>query len=158
MNTTQLAAPAKLPDNSHRYATCRDCGGSLTRRGIGWIHDVKPNIKHAATPTPSRAEASHTPGPWRVVSRAFEASVCKDGIGAIANLGGKVRLINTVQDGEQMRADARLIAAAPDLLAAAKLAVARLNALVFEGKNMPDDDTACDALSAAIARTSSSAK
>lgn len=63
-------------------------------------------------------KSQHTPGPWRVVYRTFTAAVCKEGVGAIAELGGKVREINTVEDSEQMRADASLMAAAPELFSA----------------------------------------
>lgn len=60
--------------------------------------------------------AEHTPGPWFVASRSAGAHVNAD-----KSEVAWLRSYMGVQD-EQIEANARLIAAAPDLLAALKLA------------------------------------
>lgn len=53
----------------------------------------------------------HTPGPWSV-----EHDEDADTI-SIVNFGGEIAVLHGVSMGENDEADARLIAAAPDLLA-----------------------------------------
>lgn len=56
--------------------------------------------------------AEHTPGPWSV-----EHDEDADTI-SIVNFGGEIAVLHGVSMGENDESDARLIAAAPDLLAA----------------------------------------
>ena len=62
--------------------------------------------------------AQHTPGPW-VYRRSFDSSARRD-IWTAADATGHRELVATIPDadGDHINADARLIAAAPDLLAA----------------------------------------
>jgi hypothetical protein len=66
------------------------------------------------------ANAKHTPGPWLVIPQAGETTVWNDDgrvdhfvCSLFKNLGGP-------GDGDRLEADAALISAAPDLLAALK--------------------------------------
>ena len=60
--------------------------------------------------------AQHTPGPW-VYRRSFDSSARRD-IWTAADETGHRELVATIPDadGDHINADARLIAAAPDLL------------------------------------------
>jgi hypothetical protein len=80
----------------------------------------------------------HTPGPWRVVDRG-SGNVYSAAIDIAA---GNYRVVGGPVDGdpEQIRADARLIAAAPDLL----------EAVVGMLASVHKDDPACDAARAAL--------
>jgi len=82
-------------------------------------------------------QATHTPGPWRrqVIAPTFEHT-------AIQTADGKRSIARAYKKG-----DARLIAAAPDLLEAASLAVAAYR----EGDD-DDMDAAIADLNAAIAK------
>jgi hypothetical protein len=80
-----------------------------------------------ASATPVKEPAKHTPGPWatdRDPDRRFLV-YCNDATGSlVARTGGNgFEYVNT-SDAEQ-EANARLIAAAPDLLAALKALVAK---------------------------------
>lgn len=83
---------------------------------------------------------SHTPGPWRVVdSGAWDISVVADGTVCHINNHGewfpKGQDTMAGRNHNRMLSDARLIAAAPDLLAACQSA---LMWLLFEG--YPEDN------------------
>ncbi len=80
------------------------------------IVNTHTNTATGAANTTAARKPQHTRGPWRAVLGAFYATVCADNIGAVAALGGKVNQINTAEEGDIMRANARLIAAAPELL------------------------------------------
>lgn len=106
-----------------------------------------------ATKQPTK-KASHTPGPLFVRGTYSEVSVCKEGVGAIARLGGKVRAIDTAEDAAQMLADANLFAAAPELLAALKALLSTavdLRFIASEGART-DDLPAMAAARAAITK------
>lgn len=84
------------------------------------------------------AAASHTPGPWHVGVKTYHA-----GRDVYGPKGESVAITDDVMtDIDEAKANARLIAAAPDLLEAAKLGLMAL------------DDTAPDyaAIKAAIAK------
>jgi hypothetical protein len=74
---------------------------------------------HGVQRTRIGAAVSHTPGPWEIVSRFVGPYVISSGDGEIAHVGGEpnVPVLDNV----------RLIAAAPDLLAALKLACEELD-------------------------------
>lgn len=58
-------------------------------------------------------EAKHTPGPWKTEPRFPFVRIVADGAPCVAETGGW-----NDREREEMHANARLIAAAPDLLAA----------------------------------------
>lgn len=69
---------------------------------------------------------SHTPGPWRLWTGETDASVnVVNGEGEYVCLAG--REAPKLDDKDRIRADARLIAAAPNLLTACRLALTRLD-------------------------------
>lgn len=74
---------------------------------------------------------AHTPGPWKVISRGYPFPGLRVWTAAenlVADL--EICMINNLEEYEGQRlADARLIAAAPDLLKAAEEAVAALEPL-----------------------------
>lgn len=84
---------------------------------------------------------AHTPGPWYVYGPAAEC-VATDALGERGVLVATAAL-----HGTDYRADARLIAAAPDLLEAAREA---LDALRRSGGTI--DGTVADMLAAAVAK------
>ena len=67
----------------------------------------------------SRAQAKHTPGPWRATEKTITAPETEDRLGMECRLYGG--------NGRDNRANARLIAGAPDLLAALQRIVAVLD-------------------------------
>lgn len=87
----------------------------------------------------------HTPGPWRVRDGA-RIDVHDAPMEVVDNTGGGVALF--LDDDPGSRADARLIAAAPDLLSAAKGALAYMSNDLRRG---PEGET-CRRLRRAIAR------
>lgn len=104
--------------------------------------------------------SKHTPGPWRVEAGTTlvwgECLIAEDG--SIENLGIPVAdACNTPRSwgriilDDEKEANARLIAAAPELLAALKWAVAKLNCEPFEWAD-EDDANAHEAAIAAIAK------
>lgn len=70
---------------------------------------------------------SHTPGPWTVMRRAQAGFCVLAGERAITGWGSVM----------QSRADACLMAAAPELLEACKLAAAFLREIEPKGKDFP---------------------
>lgn len=68
----------------------------------------------------------HTPGPWHLGMRQAEQIVYNDKGWAVAN----ATVYHGKEGREEMKANARLIAAAPDLLVAARLAAEFLD--IFE--------------------------
>lgn len=91
----------------------------------------------------------YTPGPWGLFDGTDIWPINADGGGYIARLRFRGRAVET--DGDrgfpETEANARLIAAAPDLLEAAKAARERIKWL----PNIPENAEAMDALDAAIA-------
>lgn len=67
------------------------------------------------------SEATHTPGPWRIIPRAHERN------GPCIQRGREGGFMVKGMSSEAEDADARLIAAAPDLLAACKEAEEQLS-------------------------------
>ena len=65
----------------------------------------------------------HTPGPWRVVKRANQTGIHSLAVATDSQQGGYWEPQRVAVLTEQNVADARLIAAAPDLLAAIQLLV-----------------------------------
>jgi hypothetical protein len=94
--------------------------------------------------------AKHTPGPWSIKygTNVFGDRIDTGHPGCVATCGGHSS--NQVDCGPENRANARLIAAAPDLLAAAVavLAWADREAMPQGGKN----DGPWEAIEAAIAK------
>ena len=84
--------------------------------------------------------AKHTPGPWKATARHVTAPETEDRLELRVTIGGGNR--------DDNRANARLIAAAPDLLEALEACYAALHPNSAEGK----------AASAAIAKATGSAQ
>lgn len=85
----------------------------------------------------TKERVSYTPGPWKVAPDSG-TTVYGDDDGAVRTV-----VADTCARGkpdEQERADARLIAAAPDLLAALKKAVQTIRA--FDALGLSDSDVA----------------
>ena len=85
--------------------------------------------------------AKHSPGPW---------VVAKSGVSVDAGHNGPRIRQESTGLREVLEANARLIAAAPDLLAAAHVALVALSELVLTKVSVPSDRVAYDALEAAI--------
>ena len=67
----------------------------------------------------------HTPRPWHIGKRAADVAI-------YGHKGEEVaKILDFFNDDEENKANARLIAAAPDLLAALKTCVSELNQLAF---------------------------
>ena len=94
--------------------------------------------------------AAHTPGPWHASSTHLGAAF---DIGA--EDGSSVALVHGfLENGaKEFRANARLIAAAPDLLKAAKALLARWPTDQHEGSPLKDE---ADALRAAVLKAEGS--
>ena len=91
-------------------------------------------------------ERAHTPGPWRI-SKLTETAV-EDGDGrGICSTGGYQQNFDTERVYQENRANARLIAAAPDLLDACKRA-----SEILRGRGYPGWGVAKDILNEAIAK------
>lgn len=91
--------------------------------------------------------AKHTPGPWQVSRTLPEGRLvieCVDGTQDIAFVEGFGFLRNKAGSGE-LGANARLIAAAPELLAAAKAAFTRFREDKIEGHHTQHPVTLLDA-------------
>lgn len=87
----------------------------------------------------------HTPGPWSMRDET-ERVFAEDGWGLVADCGQSVR-------AGEIEANARLIAAAPELLAAAEYALARLtNPAPIRSDQIMERVATCDTLLAAIRR------
>lgn len=94
-------------------------------------------------------ETKHTPGPWEVGTRRLVHNG-KYGIAQVIRTSD-----GTLGSDERAMADARLIAAAPDLLASAKELSRRAASIYISGLSGHEADvlrTAFDALDAAIAK------
>jgi hypothetical protein len=91
-----------------------------------------------------KARSDHTPGPWEYESQDPHAlgKITSDDGTLVAEVHGDW------DDDHSTEANARLIAAAPDLLAACKLAVERLEVCSYQG----DEDSFVEEIAAAIAR------
>jgi hypothetical protein len=80
-------------------------------------------------------EAKHTPGPWQY--RRFDAEIIIETCYGAEDICGIHNAFDgdLADRGEEARdnANARLIAAAPDLLALAEMVIARLHDNVYEG-------------------------
>lgn len=95
-------------------------------------------------------QTKHTPGPW-VYRHSFDSAARRD-IWTATDATGHRELVATIPDaeGDHINADARLIAAAPDLLAALdKLLSATVDRTLAEGYEM--DGVEYAARSAALA-------
>lgn len=95
--------------------------------------------------------SKHTPGPWKL-AEAVEGRYTKTNLrrirsGCEGTEHGAVCEVYGIADGTEAHANARLIAAAPDLLTAAKHLLAALNA---KGTAIPEK--AGDELVTAIAK------
>ena len=89
---------------------------------------------------------AHTPGPWR-----FMTDSTGEYLAVFANVQGGTKVICPVKIADE--ADARLIAAAPDLLAALKECSFRLATLVAASGDFSDVHAkALDAATAALAK------
>lgn len=86
----------------------------------------------------------HTPGPWAVSSSLYVVSPLARMVAKCDGMG----IADLEVPPEQMFANARLIAAAPDLLTAAKDALAKLEELRFQ----QDTEDEADVLRAAITK------
>jgi hypothetical protein len=125
------------PDREDAWSVIRQLGEAMK------IHPIKvhPTLREGMPPL-QRPRGEHTPGPWTAkptpASSYFDWSVeAKSGPGRVMSIG--VMTDNTV-------ADAKLIAAAPDLLAALR----RTQALLFLRTDASDDE-AMATLRAALA-------
>ena len=88
---------------------------------------------------------THTPGPWKAITGGADAKVvCPD---------GRSFLIGDIIYHDENKSNARLIAAAPDLLAACQLALVELDRIGsdigFEPDRYQERINALDALSRA---------
>lgn len=99
--------------------------------------------------------AQHTPGPW-VYRRSFDSSARRD-IWTAADATGHRELVATIPDadGDYINADARLIAAAPELLAALRAAEEWAEHIEDDESRVPVDVRL--AMRAAIARATGGA-
>lgn len=104
-------------------------------------------------------DTKHTPGPW-LVSDGWEpnphAVVDTQCVYGPPRIGVVAHVVMAAQDGghrEERKANARLIAAAPDLLTVAKAFVAKLDPAILVERDLPHSDLA-DELRAAIAAIS----
>lgn len=93
----------------------------------------------------------HTPGPWQ--QREVKAS--RAGITIEGRNGNYIAAVDCDGDRESMHANARLIAAAPDLLEACRLADEKLSSVTQPGESGWDAVMACRA---AISQAEGSAK
>jgi hypothetical protein len=75
------------------------------------------------------ADPKHTPGPWFAYGRYIGTKNHKSAVGECRDVNGNW------SDDAKSSADARLIAAAPDFLKAAKAYIAQIDAV-----GLPDDD------------------
>jgi hypothetical protein len=96
------------------------------------------NEQQVARPTDSRAESSHTPGPWKA-----------DGLTVESITHGNICLVNLARPKGPTEANLRLIAAAPDLLAALRKIVSDGDFTAPEGMKR----IACDAIAKAEGRS-----
>lgn len=94
------------------------------------------------------AETKHTPGPWAISEHAELACLYVD-VPGMTNMGGVATLYSGCVDRAQLDANARLIAAAPDMLEAL-LSVAPHVHRKFCLPDLCDDD--CVRIRAAIAK------
>lgn len=62
--------------------------------------------------------SGHTRGPWKVTDIGFDGFEVEDGAGRVVAQAAMINPVRRREDNDERRANARLIAAAPDLLAA----------------------------------------
>lgn len=96
-------------------------------------------------------KTKHTPGPWEVLDWFSDSEIrwaCISGDTDRQDHDMRLEFTNYVPDTEQ-EANARLIAAAPDLLAASIQTLDLLEELAFDGAENPE----CELLRNAIAKT-----
>ena len=105
-------------------------------------------------------EAGYTPGPWTHEGRFVVAygengaNICAISEPRASSTVGYTELTRNSKDGQEAYANARLIAAAPDLLAAARDAIVALED--GEGLGFQGGDEAYAALKQAIAKAENS--
>jgi len=98
--------------------------------------------------------AKHTPGPWTPeFGEAYRVRAQQDGgqVAIMTNLKGRDGLAGR-RNGDEVAANARLIAAAPELLAALQEVTMVLDALLNVRGNEPDQDSISGRARAAIAK------
>jgi hypothetical protein len=87
-------------------------------------------------------EAKHTPGPWKVHKGFTSVGPYNKGLMIGPNqraLAHAIGEFEKADPGDEARANARLIAAAPDLLAALR------NLTIWRDKDHPEHDAFCEA-------------
>lgn len=104
-------------------------------------------------------EVKHTPGPWHITESSDWMGTDGVSMGVDDEFGadgGRDYFLATVVHGdpEVLKANAKLVSAAPELLAAALLAYRLLNSVAFVS-NEGDTATPLHALRAAIAKATS---
>jgi hypothetical protein len=95
--------------------------------------------------------AAHTPGPWEIDGRVAGYVYCRDRRGAVVACA----LSNGPRAQAELDANGRLIAAAPELLAALKRALGDMRTLLREGGGAPEEierDDRVASLRAALAK------
>lgn len=103
---------------------------------------------------PDTAKIAHTPGPWVVDDpNSHLVAVLKDGVYHYVANCAPGNWSATVRDNDEIDANAALIAAAPDMLAALIQARARLVSLMLA----LDEKDAFDRIRAAIAKAEGAA-
>lgn len=94
----------------------------------------------------------HTPGPW---AATFYDEGSDDSVAEISARSGTMQICEQVRFGEEDKANFRLIAAAPELLAALKLCAEFIESLPYEPSLAPStkaQDAARDAIAKAEGR------
>lgn len=109
MKTYKLVNEADPNDQSELYAAelAESYEEALTMLGY------KITVSESPDDPPDRTITAHTPGPWTVTGHSWSHSI-------VANSEQIARLNHTGTPANIAEANARLIAAAPDLLAALK--------------------------------------
>lgn len=90
--------------------------------------------------------SAHTPGPWSVGHPAYRAEGVEYVLATVDGRSWPSEIAVLYSCNKGQKADARLIAAAPDLLAACKAVMAELAALGFYG---PEHRLLADAIAKA---------
>ena len=86
--------------------------------------------------------STHTPGPWIIVGRIIDADNGRVTADGRKDVWERVAIVDTGPTPDESEANARLIAAAPDLLAACIAALPALSAHADTGCDCPDTEAA----------------
>jgi hypothetical protein len=97
----------------------------------------------------------HTPGPWRVQDNTIGTNEVGHQLRVDSNDGAVADCGRSPHVDEQSRANARLIAAAPTLLKAVKLALMELERISYQKRA---DQKIIDLLNKAVAKATGGAK